>query len=186
MLRAFLLLLVPSFVFAQQQTIDVGKDNANPVRDGLFYTVAGTPFSPYKYVRVVSGSPYFNEDWMKGVVLIPSRGQAKSDQVKLDLLSGELLYKDSTEKEFIVTTPIQQLTLADPASGKEYIFVNSSFLDLQTKEAASGWYQLLEQGTATLYKKSKKLSLNQNRLTPQPQNKQSTRVINILSYLTMF
>jgi len=156
MLRSFFLLFVPSFVFAQQRTIDVGKDNVSPVRDGLFYTVAGTPFSPYKYVRVVSGSPYFNDDWMKGVVLIPGGGRAKSDQVKLDLISGELLYKDSTEKEFIATTPVQQLVLTDPASGKEYVFVNSSFLDLPGKEAAPGWYQLLEPGTATLYKKIKK------------------------------
>jgi hypothetical protein len=148
------LLLIPGFVFAQK-TIDVDKTNASPVRDGLFYTVSGTPFSNYKYIRVVSGSPYFNEDWMKGIVIISNGARARCDFIKLDLLTGDLLYKDSTDNELVATTPVKQLTLTEPVSGKECVFLNSSFLNL-TGEDVSGWYEVLESGTVLLYKKIKK------------------------------
>jgi hypothetical protein len=154
LLKLFTLLLISSCAFAQQ-TINVEKNDISPVRDGLFYTVAGTPFSPYKYVRVVSGSPYFKDSWGTGYVLIAGGGQAKSDKVKLDPLSGDVLYKDSADNELTATTPIASITLTDPEDGKSYVFINSDYLNLSGKYE-TGWYQLLVSGTATVYKKIKK------------------------------
>lgn len=150
-----LLFIVPCFAFAQQ-TVDVTRMDVNPIGSSMFYTVSGTPFSPYKYVKVVSGSPYFNDDWMKGIAILAGNRRAKCDFVKLDLLSGEVLYKDSTGTELIATTPIQQLTLIDSASGKEVVFINSSVVPAAGNKLIDGWYQVLEKGTATLYKKVKK------------------------------
>src|SRR3954469_21887079 len=87
--KIFMLLIIPAHLFAQK-TIDVGKDNVNPIRDGLFYTVGGIPFSPYKYVKVVSASPYFQEEWLKGTAYL-NDGHRSESRFKLDLLSQDVL-----------------------------------------------------------------------------------------------
>src|SRR5690242_18272578 len=81
-----------------QRTIDVSKVDETPTR-GLFYVVGGTPFSMAKYANVTEGSPYFNDEWMKGVVIIKSGDQYGNQLLKLDLISNELHYLDSMGQE---------------------------------------------------------------------------------------
>ncbi|MES1216799.1 MAG: hypothetical protein ABUT20_14885 [Bacteroidota bacterium] len=149
------LLLIPSFIFAQK-TIDVEKESGDVVGAGLFFTGSGAPYSPYKYVRVISGSPFFKEDWMKGVALLENGNSARCNHMKLDLLSGEIIYKDSAGTELTAISPIVRLTLTDSISGKDYVFINTSTARSSGKRSNDGWYLLLESGTASLYKKIKK------------------------------
>jgi hypothetical protein len=135
--------------------VDVGKEDMSPVKNGFFYTVSGVPFSLYKYAKVISGSPYFKEDWMRGVAVLTNGGRAKCDQIKLDLFTGEVHYKDSTGPELIATNPIARLTLTDMITGIEYVFTNNPVSSGRHK-GCNSWYQVLETGTATLYKRIKK------------------------------
>lgn len=89
-LVCLLLVLFPSLAFSQK-VIDVKKDDANPIRDGLFYVVAGVPFSPAKYVEVVSGTPFFSDDFMPADLLMPDAGEHKNVPVKIDLLSNDII-----------------------------------------------------------------------------------------------
>ena len=49
--------------------MDVGRENL-PLTSNLFYTVNGVPFSNYKYVKLVEGSPYFNDSFMRGRIIM--------------------------------------------------------------------------------------------------------------------
>lgn len=147
-----LLVLLPSVVFCQK-VIDVAKDDANPIRDGLFYVVAGVPFSPAKYIQVVSGTPFFNDDFMPADLAMQGGGIHKNVPVKIDLISNDLIYKDSVGNELIATSAIRQITVHDKTTGRDLVFINSKLINFNGQEPPAGWYQLVEQGNASLYKK---------------------------------
>jgi hypothetical protein len=152
---SFLIALIPVFSFSQR-VIDVRKDNANPVRDGLFYVVGGVPFSPAKYVEVVSGTPYFNEDYLPADLLMSGGGEHRNIPVKIDLVSNELVYKDSLGNELVATSSIRQVVLHNKSAGKDFVFINSALVNFNGHEPPAGWYQLIESGDASLYKKIQK------------------------------
>lgn len=151
-LVCLLFVLFPSLAFSQK-VIDVKKDNANPIRDGLFYVVAGVPFSPAKYVEVVSGTPFFSDDFMPADLLMPDAGEHKNVPVKIDLFSNDIIYKDSLGNELIATSAIRQVALHNKSAGTEIVFINSKFVNPNGQAPPAGWYQLIEQGNASLYKK---------------------------------
>lgn len=138
-----------------QRTIDVSKPEGS-LPHGAFYSVGGTPFMNAKFVRLIDGTPYFREEWMKGTLTTPSGQEFKDLSIKLDLFDNEIHYIDSNGQEMIVTIPIQEVAVRD-ALMKTYTFVQ--FTDAETKKPE--WLQRLATGKASLYKKfSKSLSEN--------------------------
>lgn len=134
-----------------QRTIDVNKAEVTPTR-GLFYVVGGTPFSMAKYANVTEGSPYFKDEWMKGTVIIKSGDQYDNQLLKLDLISNELHYLDSTGQEMITTEKVVEVILKDTLSNKRYRFVYSLAIDVpKSEKPINGWYELLSMGTANLF-----------------------------------
>ena len=134
-----------------QRTIDVNKVDETPTR-GLFYVVGGTPFSMAKYANVTEGSPYFKDQWMKGVAILKSGDQYNNQLLKLDLISNELHYLDSSGQEMITTEKVVEIALKDTLSGKQYQFVYSSAIDVpKSEKPVNGWYELLTMGTADLF-----------------------------------
>lgn len=148
------LLSLYSGLFAQQ-VVDVGKTDAN-VNLNAFYTVGGTPFVTTKYVRVVSGTPYFSENWMRGKLELSSGRIYDSQVVRLDLLADELHYLGRNGEELVASTRIKRVSLTDTITGAQYNFIHSHFLEGSSSHP-TGWYQLLENGKAALYKKTGKL-----------------------------
>jgi hypothetical protein len=139
-----------------QRTIDVSKVDETPTR-GLFYVVGGTPFSMAKYANVIEGTPYFKDEWMKGIAIIKSGDQYDNQLLKLDLISNELHYLDSTGQEMITTEKVVEVILKDTLSGKQYRFVFSSAIDVPKSERPlAGWYELLSMGAANLFCKHQK------------------------------
>jgi len=122
------------------------------VTSSLFYIVGGEPVSTAKYVRVVEGSPYFNESWMKGKVVMNRGARYDSILLRLDLLENALHYLAKDRQEMIATSPVKSIILSDSVSGKEYPFVNSLFLQA-TGTIQPGWYQLLATGQVALFKR---------------------------------
>ena len=134
----------------QNKVVDVGKEivNVSPAR---FFTVGGEPVSNAKYIRVVEGTPYFNEAWMKGSLDLSDGHGYENLWLKIDLTDNSLLYLDADGKEMIATSVIKNVTLIDSVTGKKYIFVHSSFINC-TGKIKPGWYQRIVPGRASVYK----------------------------------
>jgi hypothetical protein len=145
----YILFFFPVLAGHSQKVIDVGKNDADAGR--LFYSVNGEPFSMAKYVKVVEGSPFFDDSLMKGRLETAEGKIYEGLLLRIDLLENAIHFIARDGREMIVTTPIAKLLLRDSVSGKEYDFVHSSFL--QTSGTVEpGWYQVLTSGPAIMYK----------------------------------
>lgn len=140
------LLLLSTACFSQK-TIDVDKVDGVPANS--FYAVGGEPFVNVRFVRLVSGTPYFREEWMKGLALSDKNVGYQNRQVKLDLFDNELHYLDKDNAEMICTLPLKDITLTDTVTGNAYHFVHSS--TLPGFPPAKRWYLQLAKGKASLY-----------------------------------
>src|SRR6185369_14104946 len=146
---ACLIFLTPFFSFAQQ-TIDVNKQDVKAANANIFFVVNGEPFVNVKFTKLVDGTPYFTEDWMKGVVLMDSLGRY-AGMVKLDLMENKIHYQDAKGNEMVATTKLRQLVLIDTTRQTSFNFIHSSAI--KTEGAKNGWYQLLaETSSANLFK----------------------------------
>ncbi|WP_207493597.1 hypothetical protein [Aridibaculum aurantiacum] len=150
MLFLMLLLLPAAFVSGQnvnsgRKSIDVDQMNG-PI---FMTTSSNTVFPQDKYLRVVEGSPFFNNSWLKSNYINPVT--KKNVIMRLDLLSNEVHYKDENGNILISTTPIKQLLLVDTVRNIQYHFLHSSVLD-SDKKLIDGWYQEIIFGKASLYK----------------------------------
>jgi hypothetical protein len=153
--KLLILFILSSPAIYSQKVIDVEKTDYR-VTSSLFYTVGGSPVSNAKYIRVVEGSPYFNESWMKGSIVMSGGAVYDSITVRLDLVDNSLQYMSPEGKEMIATSSIKGITLRDSVTGMESRFVHSSFMQA-TGKIDEGWYQLLAAGNSPLYKRYVKI-----------------------------
>jgi hypothetical protein len=137
-----------------QKTVDVTKSDVSAMSPAFFNVVGGEPFVFAKFTRLVEGSPYFNDNWMKGNVVINGGGQYSGIYLKLDLYDNEVHFQDQKGNEMIATIPIQKVFLVDTAAQRVYNFINGEFI--QANSRVKGWYQLLSEGKALLLKKFNK------------------------------
>jgi hypothetical protein len=140
-----------------QRVIDVTKDDANLLNPNFFYTVSGQPVGLPKYVKVVEGSAFFNPEWLNGRVMLSEGKEYGPMQLKLDLLKDELYYLDPSGREMIATTPLQRIILIDTIKNLHYIFINSFAIPAKNPDVESGWYELMNNGKASIYKKLTKV-----------------------------
>ncbi len=148
LLVAALFCLQTSFA---QKTVDVTSGD-NRLGPSSFFTVNGTPFASDKYVKLVEGTPYFQKEYMEGMLVTTTGQEFKNLSLKLNLHSGEILYKNEKGEEMIATTPIREVVLTD-ALGNNFRFIHSASLPAsQASPLKEGWYQWLVSGNASLYK----------------------------------
>lgn len=100
------------------------------------------------------GSPFFKEAWMKATLVFTNGKTQTGLLVKLDLFENNIHYLDGTGIENINLTPVREVILTDSISNKEYIFIHSSAI--AATGVQPGWYELLNKGKASLYKKTTK------------------------------
>lgn len=112
----------------------------------------GEPYSLARYVRVVEGSAFFDDNWRLGSMVLPAGKKYDSIELKIDLLADEIHYKDKAGNPLIATTSIREIWLQDEKAKKKFHFVHSSFIGSNTA-AATGWHQLLAEGKVLLFKK---------------------------------
>lgn len=136
-----------------QRVVDLTKDDANLLNPNFFYTVSGEPVGLPKYVRVVEGSAFFITDWLTGRVMLISGKEYGPMQLKLDLLKNELYYLEPSGKEMIATTPLQRVILIDTIRQLHYIFIHSDAIPTIHPDGERGWFELLNNGRASIYKK---------------------------------
>jgi len=151
----FVVLLCSSSILLQaQKTVDVTDGNSSAMSPSFFTVVNGEPVVFAKFSKIVEGTPYFSDDWMKGNVVMNGGNQFAGVYVKLDLYDNEVHYRDLKGNELVATTPIQKLILFDSAAQLVFNFINGPYINANDK--VKGWYQLLAEGKASLLKQIKK------------------------------
>jgi hypothetical protein len=128
-----------------QQVIDVNNANYNALN--MLQVVGGNPVTNAKYVSLVEGSPYLQEEWTKGK-LVTEQGYVFQDVfLKLNLIENTIHYKDPKGNEMIATMPIREVIFPEQATGKTLRFVNSNILPASKK----GWYLLLHNARCVFF-----------------------------------
>jgi DNA-binding PadR family transcriptional regulator len=138
-----------------QKVVDVDKET--PRTGGAvnyLYTVAGTPFLNSKFSRVVEGTPFFNEQMMKGAIILSEGKEYKEIMVRLNLLESQVNYMDK-QIEMIASTPIKEVVLWDTIRKTDHRFISSNYIEA-TEKPEKDFYELLQSGKAELYKQYKK------------------------------
>ena len=144
---ALLYLLFPAAVLAQTKTVDVDKDNVNAA--GLYHINGGTPYVEAKFTRLVSGTPYFKDDWMNGMLILKN-GTKYKGQLKLDLYSNGVHYLDDRKNEFVVDLPVKQVAFVSPDTS--YLFLCAPFIQEEEPASKDYWYLELYSDSISLYK----------------------------------
>jgi hypothetical protein len=146
-LAALLYLLLPAATLAQAKTVDVDKDNVNAT--GLFHVNGGTPYVEAKFTRLVSGTPYFKDDWTNGILVLKD-GTKYKGQLKLDLYSNEVHYLDDRKNDFVVDLPVMQIAFTFPDTS--YLFLHAPFVQQNKVSSKDYWYLQLFSDSVGLYK----------------------------------
>lgn len=135
-----------AFFCGAQQVVDITNNDVDVNR--FVHTVGGEPVGNVKFVKLVEGSPFFKDDWLKADIVLQSGAGFKNIASKLDLMENKIHYLDPKGNELIATQLVKEITFYDPAHGASFRFVNA---DNVASTAKSGWYLLLFSGKASLY-----------------------------------
>ena len=87
-----ILLILSGFINSDvvcQKVIDVEK-NDYKVTSSQFYAVGGEPISSTKYIKVVKGTPYFRDSFIRGKVIMMAGNVYDSILLRLDLRNNTL------------------------------------------------------------------------------------------------
>lgn len=141
-------LFAATLICKGQGSIDVDKNDR--LTYSMFFSVAGEPFASTKFSRLVSGTPYFQDHWMKGSAIKSETSNYKAGLLKLDLLDDKVHYLDAAGQEMITTVPLKELTLTDSLTGNNYHFVHSSSFP-QGIAPKKGWYLQRSDGKTSFY-----------------------------------
>ena len=117
-----------------QKVVDVDKEAAGSATVfNYMYTVAGTPFVNAKFARVVEGSPFFNEQMMKGAIILSEGKEYRNILARINLLDFQVNYIGDKQIELVASTPIREVVLWDTISNKDYRFISSNFIESAEK-----------------------------------------------------
>ncbi len=139
-----------------QRTIDVDKDPN--VSGGILqnvHAVGGKPFVTAKFSKVIEGSPFFNEQVMRGTIISSEGKEYKDLSVRLNLLESQVNYLGDKQIEMLATSPVKEVVLTDTVQKIDHRFIFSESIDVPDKPEKD-FYELLETGKAELYKQHKK------------------------------
>jgi len=137
------------------QTIDVDKVDKRVAAINNLST-SGTPYINAKFVRLVSGSPFFNEQMMRGILISKDNTEYRNILIRLNLLESQVNFLNNKQEELIVGTPLREVTLSDTVTQKNYHFIFSDHIET-TDKLDKGFYQILQNGKAGLYAQHKKV-----------------------------
>jgi len=151
----FVILLCSSTISLQaQKTVDVTEGNTSAMSPAFFSVVGGEPFVFAKFAKIVDGTLYFSDEWMKGNVVVNGDNQYSGVYLKLDLYNNDVHYRDPKGNEMVASTPIQRLILFDSSAQLVFNFINGQYINAASP--GKGWYQLLAEGKASVFKQIKK------------------------------
>jgi len=148
MKRFIVILLCSSTISLQaQKTVDVAEGNGSAMSPSFFTVINGEPVVFAKFAKIVDGTPYFSDEWMKGTIVLNGDRQFTGVYLKLDLYDDEVHYRDLKGNELVAVTPIKKLILFDSSSQLVFNFINGDYINANSH--LKGWFQLLTEGKAS-------------------------------------
>lgn len=142
--------LLCTCISAYSQNIDVEKVGVKSPALINVFSESGTPYMDAKFVRMVSGSPFFNDKMMQGILISITGIEYKDLAIRLNLMESHINFLNDKQIEMLVAIPIRELTLLDTLNKKKYHFIHSDFIKTYEK-TEKGFYQVLQKGKACLY-----------------------------------
>ncbi len=137
------------------QKIDADKPYEKSAALINVFSASGTPYIDAKFVRMVSGSPFFNEKMMLGNLISATGIEYRNIIIRLNLMESQVNFLNNKQEEMIVGTPLRELTMWDTVNKENYHFIFSDYIET-TNKIEKGFYQQLQKGKAGLYKKFNK------------------------------
>jgi hypothetical protein len=107
----------------------------------------GQPFKPTRGFEE-EGSPYFSNEYLESIIQLSNGKSYHRIPVKINYLTGELLFKTEDGQEMSVTKPFQRIEIN--REGVKHIF-RSGFPAID-KQNEFTLYQMLDSGAAVLLK----------------------------------
>jgi len=104
-----------------------------------------------KYANLVSGSPYLEDAWQEGKLMIAENRAYIPLTFKLNLLDNSLHFRDSAGREMITNSRIKDLIITNPNYGEMH-FTQVDAIPDQPNSGSNVWVQVLANGKASLYK----------------------------------
>jgi hypothetical protein len=106
--------------------------------------------------KIISGSAFFVDAWMKGGVLDAKGNSFGNIWLKIDLLNNEINYKDKNGQPMVATNPLKYVVFKDSATNEKYEFVKGDQLKSTDKNIAITWFRLLINDKVSLCEQFKK------------------------------
>jgi hypothetical protein len=154
-----LLILLSSLHGYSQTVIAFGKTISGAA---LTSSITGVPVNADKFVNLVEGTPYYNKAFALGKITLPDGKIYDSVSFRINLVDNTLHYKSVDNDELVAAVTVKSARFKEPALKTETQFDYSTFI--KTSAAIEpGWYQLLDSGMVTLYKRYIK-TVNENKL----------------------
>jgi hypothetical protein len=125
-------------------------------RNPAWSSTNGHKYSGEKYADVIQGSAYFKDGWMRGTFIVPGGPAQTGFVVRMDLLDNKVHFLNEVGDEMEATMQIQEVFLEDTILGQKYQFRHSNFITNDAIKPDHGWYQVLQDGKASLLKRYKK------------------------------
>ncbi len=147
----FLLICLGSF----SQTIRVDKPEEQSAQIKNIFTASGSPYIDAKFVSMVSGSPFFNDKMMRGIIVSSDGTEYRNILIRLNLMESQVNFLNDNKVEMVAGMSIREVTLLDSINQKNFLFVNANSLKT-TDKPELGYYQLLQKGKAELYTQYRK------------------------------
>lgn len=154
-LLTYCLLTTVSCHVISQRVIDVDKEDIKSGALSYLVTGGGTPFVNAKFAKLVSGSPFFKEELMRGVLVSVDGTEFRNIIIRLNLLESQVNFLNHGV-EMIVGNRLRELTIWDTTNKKHHRFIFSEYIET-TDKPEKDFYELLETGRAQLFKQYKKI-----------------------------
>ena len=139
-----------------QQVVDLSKSDFKPGDGNASLIVNGMVYSPVKFVKVVAGTPFFREEWMRANLVLEGGTTFTNIPVRLNLLDNEVNYRDASGQEMIASSPIKLIVLIDSITGVKYTFVLGDQLSNAERSLSKTWFRLLVNDKVSLILQMKK------------------------------
>jgi hypothetical protein len=144
----FALLIAGSLTASGQTSINV-DDSTMRNNSTFFNTVDGIPVMNPKYTRIVEGSLYEPANFTKALVFIRNNKRAFNVDARINVMDERMHYLDEKGKEKYSDSPIEEVQFFE-AEKKIAVY---SFGIPGCATSLKGWYEVLEKGKTSLYRK---------------------------------
>ncbi|WP_336516107.1 hypothetical protein [Pollutibacter soli] len=137
-----------------QQKLDVNQA-INVTGQNMYYSVNGEPFSSAKFSKVVDGTPFFRDEFMKASVILSDGKTYNNLSVKVNLMDGTIVYLNDKNEELEATSNnIKAVEVIDVMTNAKAKFLHSSMTCIRT---GNKWFKVLDSGKVQLLRYEKKV-----------------------------